>query len=425
MARWEVVYDGLFFDPEPVGQVDALFGRYSEMEKLAFEWATTTATSVPIIEGPPGIGKSSLLATFTDLLLRDDPAPTAKWREIKSMLPERKRIILTLRCTPAMVSPSDLFVALNELLDGWTNQQDPRSTHWRFGSTSVEANLPFISVATSLERVPGETRSDRVLAARLRALIERGVEEVVVVIDEAERLSWHEDILEVVRNFTVPQIRFILGVRDFVSSRLGDSRESNYRWPGWIRLGPLTRADIREIFTRAQFRLDQQDVRWEVTPELITAVEEEAGGEPWFPQMVGHVLIRQIRGRVYEQFEVGVRGPKVLVRSSLSDFQRAKRDVVELRLRGSHEVVYLEAVGRSAQRELALRALANHVEREIGALAIREIGVSLGFSVSEHVSMLVKRGVLVRTRSRGVEFASHQFRVFARLNAPVNFPTDW
>jgi hypothetical protein len=413
----------LFSPVSPIESRRALLGRERELRDIVLA-ISSTDRAVPVVTGPPGMGKSSVLLTVGGMLFQDTGAA-----DFEALLGALKRVAVYCRCDPDLSGPADLARKINETLDEAVMSGN-KTRHDISRSYHVEASIPFVRLSSdwtfNAPSTPAVSEEDG-LVRRLRQLRRDGVDEVVILLDECEQLPWLTSVLAYIRRLDGMGCRFLLGVRDHVAYSIADPSQGDYRWPTFVPLEKFSREEVRGVFRRAQLILSQFGVRWEVLPEVITDIYGNSGGQPWYVQMVGSELIKDPTKPIERLLMDGVasRDTAQTFRSDIRSFERAEQAVRRKHLSGLHAGSYDRMCGRSAAREEFLRTMAFYPHTLIPYEFVRWIAKGRVEGAVRMLNDLCRSGVLVRNEAaQSVEFANHQLRVYCRLRRSLHQGID-
>jgi hypothetical protein len=422
LASQFVQLSEIFLPDRPVDDARYLVGREKELRALMVGFESSPA-GVPILVGPPGIGKTSLLHMMRQVLVGFPEV--LEERQLVSVEPKnRRRFVILVRCDRDFTDEESLSKSIVENLMRAVAER-PQRRAFSLRGFEVEASVPLLRGKATWERsTAGEGSWLQTLSSRLGELTEDNVvDEVVLMLDECEQLPWVERLLEFTRDFHLGETRFFLAIRDHAARRIASASNGDYRWPSWIQVNHLSFHDMEAFFHDAEGRLQALGITWSLDPEALAYIAQHSGGEPWYLHMVGHELIYDDDLRLEE---AGTGSP-VHVRVRLSDVRRAEQKVLRNRLYGLHGQRYLDTVKRASRREEVLRSLAIFDGSLIPSNFVSHIARRRVKSARTIVESLASGPdpVLLREHAENAwYFADHQFRVFCRLTTVVNSGAD-
>lgn len=321
------------------------FGRRAEVATLRRALAQVVEDRRPravIVEGPSGIGKSSLLRQFAAEL------PGA----------DGELVVLSSRCHPQELVP---FKAIDAAVDALAELATGRSDLGTFEPALVQAAVrlfPALSIIPELEGAPASdvARDDPDVRAQgfeaLRTLLARVAARgpVVLVIDDVQ---WDDTdslaaLEAVLRGRGAPPVLLLLGLR----SASGDSAIVR-RLTGPVPLVPVDRLELGPLPTDDVARLaavflGDGDPR-------IQGVVDQSEGNPFLVCELARYLAARPRESSVRDVDV-----KELVAARLRELapaERAALDVVALAVRPLAVASALEAAGLGADAHTAVLAL--------------------------------------------------------------------
>ncbi len=417
---------GAIFSPEnPVEDPEALFGRESELREILVELGASS-TTVPVIIGPPGIGKSSILAMVRQVLTGFDDVLGQKG--LSDCRPKQvNRLVIRSRCSKGLSTGEKLSRSILDMI------------HSSLGTSTVEkkfqmrgfdlhASVPIASVGASWEAVEHKRRrrATEELVELTRRVASDIDGEVVIMLDECEQLPWLSELLDYTRRFDEVDCRFVLALRDHSSHKLAKGADGDYRWPKAVDVRRLTRPEVEAMFGRATRMLNEVGIAWTLSTEAFNYVNHHSRGEPWYLQMIGWELIFDESKRM--ESRVGSEGPE-RVRVGMDDVREAEKRMLNSRLRGLHAEMYQILTKRAPKREELLRAMAIFPETVIPyeyIELIRSRRIPTAFRILSEMIEHEPDPVFINVDGRlnVCEFADHQFRVYCRLAEANNGGAD-
>jgi hypothetical protein len=417
--HWRDV-SAVFLPEAPVTDPRGLIARRDEIRQLLE--ATSRDNAIPVVAGPPGIGKTSVLNVARSILI----GFTEGLADLQLQFYEPEavpRLVLWVRCDREMANSDDLARKVLLYLHTATELVPAQSTY-RIREFSVEGTLPLASLKAAWERRPNDapSASDELSAWLSRFSLDANAE-VIIMLDECEHLTWLPELFAFVRRFEEMGTRFVLALRDYAVYRLRSGPYGDYRWLDEISLDRLTSTEIDEFFSRAIRRLSDLGVNLLIDPVVISSVESRSAGEPWYLQMIGAELLSQQAAKLGSAFPAA--GSPILFSVRHSDFEIAEVQLVERRLRGVYGQMYSAVVQGAPRREEVLQALAAFPETIIPDGFVTFIGQKRIKAVRRIIDALSGWSplpILIRSAAPvpGLEFQSHEFRVYCRVGRVVD-----
>jgi hypothetical protein len=409
---------GEIFSPDqPIEDPSALFGRKEELRELMISFNMSLAT-VPVIVGPPGIGKSSLFAMLHQTLAGD--LTILESNALSAYQPQpKRRLVIIQRCSRTMMTETALSSAITDNIARGVVEKS-KGRKFKLRDFELGGSVNFLSAKASWERTEDKKAGD--LPDRFNAIIAEGdADEIVVLLDECEQLPWIERLLDWTRDFSLSGTRFCVAVRDHAAHRLTSAQHGDYRWPRRIAVRPLTDTEITALFYRAAQFLHSYGVNWSINPEALNYVALHSGGEPWYLQMIGSELIADPNIDILSRIAAG-HGP-INVSVVRLDVVNAERRVLENRLLGLHAQRYNDLVARAPKREELLRSLAKFPAGVIPADYVSDIQKFRIPGMKRVIDSLISEPdpVIIRVANgRAWQFSDHQFKVYCRLIEPLH-----
>lgn len=418
---------GQIFSPDrPVDDPDALFGRNQQLRELLISLGSTHR-GVPILVGPPGIGKTSILR-FAQQVLVGYP-DVLESLDLLQCAPEPvDRLVIMLRCDSSMKSADDLSASIMEHI-GRAFREPPHIKKFSIKRFDLEGTSPFAKGAASWERVESPITSPYSdLVQRISALRrDRAVGEIIFILDECEQLPWLDTLLDYTRDFDDHGCRFILAVRDHAADGVANPARGDYRWPDWIELPRLKRPDIRALYERAEKQLASLHLNWSITSEAVGYIDRHSAGEPWYLQMIGHELIYDDSLRLETRLAGDTSEERLSVRVGLNEVRRAEAQMLKSRLRGLHRARYVSLTAGAPKREEMLRAFAHFPDTLIPVDFVSHVRRRRIGSASHILGALsqAKDAPIVHVKGMtAYQFSDHQFRVYCRLSRATSDAID-
>jgi hypothetical protein len=275
------------FTPSDIAATpDQFFGRERELQSIE---ASLPVGSV-LIQGPIGIGKSSLLARALDMVAADacDTRIVVADREVQT-------------------GEAAARLVLDSLVD---LQDEPR------GAFRMKLGLKFLpgvepNIEVESKAAAKDQREGRYLAA-LKKILEADYKRrqaaarrlLVIGIDEADKAA--APIARLLRSVWthcqqvgVPDVRFVIaGVsplhQDMLREDFGIERAFNRA----VTLAPMRDTDTHELlvakFTSVLSDAQRRDIPLRLDPEVIDRIAEVSGGHPHIVQLLGsHIIQRE------------------------------------------------------------------------------------------------------------------------------------
>lgn len=396
-------------------------GRTSELQSLA--WALQSHGVQIVIYGNRGVGKSSL-AHQLDLLSRG--ASEVADRLADPPLEPLDFLTVYFRCDDSITSIPRLLLRLlsdNDALAAWV----PFRVVERQGSTETQGKFD-VKVLSLSDKAGGsitekaeELESDivSVFQNAINTILETGVAQngILLIIDEFDRIRDRSGLASLLKVQAAKDTKFALvGVATTVQELILE-HESVARQlaDGTVHVPPMSRAEMEEIFDRAENYLENRFRFLRDSREWIISI---ARGHPFYVHLVGkHALLKAIERGLNEVTA-----------------QLAKEALGDIALKGSapiQESLYKTSIGHSYVREVVLKAFASVEDLEIHTTELyaelaRRLNVDPS-AISVYVGHLAspKYGsVLEKTRDRYYRFTDSLFKAYAAARPHQLKPGD-
>jgi energy-coupling factor transporter ATP-binding protein EcfA2 len=420
----------IFTADKPVEDPRALFGRSAELREVLIAYESSSS-GIPVLTGPPGIGKSSLLVMLRQILV-GSPLVLDRHGLGTYQPASKRRLVIIQRCDSSMLDEDALSLAILRNVDRAILE---RPEHERFVLRGFElsASVKFATVKGSWERSAATcplTESPTLrLATRLEALTLSDINEISILLDECEQLTWLERLMDYTRNFHQGEVRFCIATREHAAHKIANSSSGDYRWPKRVPIGPLPAVQIKLLFDDAAAKLRTLGVRWVISPEAMNYIEVHSGGEPWYIQMIGDALLfdptLDLPTRVAtlaEQLTMAT------ITTGRNEVMQAEQRMLVRRLLGLHAERYQQLVQRAPKREELLRALAKFpgsvIPKEY-VNTIRRSRIAVARKVVDDLTQSLDPVLVVIQPGLLWQFAEHQFRVYCRLVKEYNSGVDY
>ncbi|MCP3882802.1 MAG: AAA family ATPase, partial [Sulfitobacter sp.] len=378
---------------------------------------TDDGQGIPVLTGPQGIGKTSLLNVLSQLLLADVLSDQYKSLGLTGFAPPSvPRIVHWVRCDHTLVTPT----ALSErMLDEFARLAESPAEETTSASPeySVSAAVPVRRVATAARDIGSG------IDGLVRSLTDQADEvngEVVLMLDECEHLPWLEDLFGFVRRFPRSKVKFVLAMRGHALDSFRRSRYDNFRLPHGIDLPGLEEAEngqISSFFEQKVAALKAAGVDFYIDPAALALIVRKSGGEPWYLHMLGNELLKGSSDTIMDDLRLGNRHEVIVDTESV---RAAERAVAATYLHGLYTSQYRTLCGRAPKREEVLRAIAQLQEPTVSSEFVAHMRIERGGDPAEIMRRLAEdHGVLERD-GRSWRFTNHQFRVYCRLAVPCH-----
>lgn len=396
-------------------------GRAGELQSLAR--ALESEGVQIVIYGNRGVGKSSL-ARLLDRMARGD-------QEVIDRLaspPHELFDFLTIwfSCDDSVDSIPRLLLRLlsdDAALASWVPFKVVEAEGT--GSVSGKLDVKVVSIqgtkSGSIKHAAQELETDvvSVFNNALDNLARSGVATggILIIIDEFDRIRDRSGLASLMKTLAPIGVTFALvGVASTVQELITE-HESVARQlsDGSIRVPPMSRGEMHEIFNRAEALLEGGQ---KFLPEAREWIIDVARGHPFYVHLIGkHSLLKAIE------------------RGDTDISEEAARDALrEIALKGSapiQEATYKTAIGHSYTREFILKKFAEDENDEIHTTDLyAQIAKQLGIepnAVSVYVGQLGsdKYGrVLEKTRERYYRFRDSLFKAYAAARPWQLEPSD-
>ena len=373
--------------------------------------------SIPLLTGPQGIGKTSILTVLGQALAGFEHVLEAFQLEWYALRPANRLVIWT-RCDHLLTTPEQLA---NRILEGIARsiQVAPESRAFALREFSITAKAPIGEVAATWERAQGpDATAERNLVSLFDQLgAELGVV-TYIMLDECEKLPWLSELFGFVSRFDHERVQFVMAMRDHAVTAFERGPYSGSRWPKQIAIRRLSEEGMRAFFADAAVRLRSAGVHLLLDPLAFSEIAQVSDGDPWCLQLLGHQLLAGASEEIRRQMQ----NPPATIPVGLSAVHAAGREVVRTRLASAWGGLYADLSDRAPRREEVMRAMATFPGTVIPAGFVRHLRSFRGGQPQRTVDSLVRAQVLVPVEgpTAGWEFVSHQFRVYCRLAEASN-----
>lgn len=409
----------IFTPDSPVEDADRLIGRREELRGLLAALAEHRE-SVPVLCGPPGIGKTSLLNICAQVLVGFDGSLESMGLS-QFRLRDAPRLVLWVRCDHRIATPSALAsIILEQLRSAVASNPEARTFHVR--EFSVKSSVKFLEVAATWDRNASAPRDspERELGVLLSQLTRDSGITTYIMLDECEHLPWLDEMVGFMRQFEAPGVQFLLAMRDYAVDFFRTGPYDDYRWPILIDVARLDDRRVKEFFASAEQKLSMVGVRLDLNPRAFSEIFRVSLGEPWYLQMIGSELLLARSEQIVDQLN---REGECRMVVTGEQVRAAEQALIRKRLQPSFGGLYLAVTTGASRREEVLRTIAAVPDTVITPQLLSFLKRHRGGDPRRVVERLTSRNfgpVLVPSRSiiGGWEFASHQFRVYCRLAEP-------
>lgn len=325
---------GEVFSPDaPIQDPRALVGRRTELRDLLAGYASG-ASCVPVLVGPPGIGKSSLLGMVRQVLVGFPEVLEANG--LSHCAPSNiNRLAIEVRCNSDLVSEDSLSQEIVGQLNRIFDRANPRK-RYQVRAVDATATVPFVKVKATWEASASTVGdSTSALTSRLAECRSEQIQEFVILLDECEQLPWLKRLLDFTRRFDAESCRFVLALRDHSAHELADPRRGDYRSPRHVQVGRLKRPEVEAVFERGSLLLSDLGITWGLQPEALTYIASHSAGEPWYLQMIGQELLLDPQAKLETRVTSSTTTQPAILRVNLDDVRRAEVRMRAKRLSGA------------------------------------------------------------------------------------------
>jgi len=385
---------------------------------LAVADALQTEGSVPLIFGDRGLGKSSLAVQSQLIAMGDDTLLRHLGAESHVIPPERAFITVFVACSDEIANVDDLLQALiNAAEDVVPSETDGTSASYlvdrsrrtrlslklfetettkRFQNASARLTYENLSLPEKLQRVA-------------RLLSDSFNSPVLFVIDELDRVQDKKGLASVIKRLSTDAMKFVLvGIaQDWSDLMLDHSSLERQATP--IRVPRMKSPELAEVVDLAGRYLTEHGVDIEFTPAARTRLVKISGGFPWFIHVIGQAALVQAIDASHDQVD----DDSVI---------RAMRGLVKNQFAQHFADTYQMAVRDSYQREVVLRAFAEHRNSDIPTSVIypvvRRLGVGNPSIYMGHLCGDPYGAVLMKPGFQGrglVRFRNEMFKQYVFL----------
>lgn len=303
----------------------------------------------------------------------------------------------------AMLADTDRIHGLGRYLDGTIMTQQTTGNSADLGGKVFGIGASSVDSATE-QRVPlrGSGPVDLFRQLTLEIVEKHESWQLVIVIDELERLKNKEGLASLIKTFS--HLRFVLvGIADNFHELVTDHASVERQLSeGVIRLPPMTNLELREIFTKAQSILGESLV---YEADAIDEIVAMANGFPHFVHFIGREA----------GFVTIDRGAQRVTRT---DVASAIKRIVDTNRAARYEDMFLSCVRGSANMEVVLRTFANAAGDEIHTSDVYPLCEAEGVTnTSQYVGGLVSGKILIKTRERYYRFDDELFRTYVKIRS--------
>ena len=401
---------------------NAFAGRVKEIKKLTN--SLYVDNSCPMIFGDKGLGKTSLAAQVARIALGD----VELLRQIglaKLALPKTQRFV------PVKISCSDAIKTKDEILQRIVNTSESyfdleELSHFELNGKQKKKkiNLKIFESETvkNYNKIDHKSYSKLNMEDKLCAIIdtmfENGVNKVLFIIDELDRVEDTKGLANFIKNVSSDSIKFLLvGISQDISSLLSD-HASIERNLVPVKVSRMGNEDLKQIITKALIILESHNLRFEFDKAAVDLLAKSAAGFPWFVHVLGSEALR-------EAWEKGTtkinRAAITLAINELSDNHFAQQFSDD----------YQKAVRDSVQREIVLRLFAEWRDEDIPTSEIYKYarilkvknpsGCKKDLMDEKHGNVLLKKP----GHTRGiVRFRNSMFKRYVNMRSSVYVDAD-
>ncbi len=347
----------VFLPDSPVTEAADLIGREETVQRLLTKLAGDPM-AVPVLVGPPGIGKTSVLNIVRSALQGFDEVLDEL--QLGNFRPApHNRLIVTLSCSPSIADKDELS---RRVLRWLRHSADaaPTQRRYKVREFSAEANLGLASLKATLDAVEKpDAGSSEQLVRLLESYASEQEADVIVVLDECEQLPWLEELFGYLRSFDAAGVRFMLAMRDHAEERLRSGPDGDYRWPSDVVVKRWGEQDVRAFFDRAADKLAEDHIRWIPDPTVVSRILRLSAGEPWYCQMIGSEILEAQADSLLSTVNDS---DEAILRVTANELNSAEQALIDSRLRGTYAQLYTSVAARAPRREEVLRCLARFPE---------------------------------------------------------------
>jgi hypothetical protein len=391
----------IFRPSSPVTAPEQLVGRTAEIRRLME--LLNTDDAIAVLNGPPAIGKSSILAVLEQVLAGYGPV-------LDQMgIPEVDRqvcgaLVVRLEAVPEWKSVEDIVDPVMTQLADLVARPGRRWT-----GTSLVAKIGVFGTGAEakFERPAVEPSPLAPIVEIGRAQVEQGRPPIVLILDEVELVAdpsgFVLDICRAARRSV--GLKIILGARDYSLTGLMRQDHAGARQMRSLEVPHLSDADLRAILANG---LDLVEAVWKAVPMDQTAVNQvvdKAMGEPWYIQTIGAAIVNRA---VNLPEDADLRVSQQVIRS-------IEFDAISSSL-GFMRGVYERATAGAPRRADLLQALAKFPHSVIPDSYVRVVGQRIRKPL-DHVNRLqaIQPDPVLVPADGGVRFASSQLRTYCRV----------
>ena len=402
----------VFLPESPIKDGSDLVGREASLKAILSK-LSGDSSAVPVLVGPPGIGKTSILNIVKDVLLgfEEDLGSLG----LSAFAPPRiNRMVIGFSCSSDVEGEAELSLRILSLLRSIQADPDRRQT-MRLKEATIELSVGPLGAEAVFDRIAiSEAPATQALGEFINDYAYESDGEVVIVLDECEQLDWLSELLAYIHRFPQSSVRFILAMRDYAEIRLRSGRDGDYRWPSDVLVTRWRETEIREFYEGIANKLASIGVTWVTDPTAISRIHRLSAGEPWYCQMIGYEVLMRQASKLLDG--TGDR----TVRVTGDELNHAESELIKSRLRGAYTHQYALVAAGAPRREELLRAMASYPDTLIPLNFVTFAAGGWIKTARSIVSKMVEwepEPLLLRVEGPVVyyQFVSHQFRVYSRL----------
>lgn len=373
---------------------DYFAGREKELRSL-FE-AVTVEGSAVVVYGDRGIGKTTL-ARFAQAALGGDERAAELGRMTLSYLAPERFVSFWVECDQRCENFNDV---LRKLLRRPGEMTAARSKVQALPAPKLDYDANDWELETAFR--------DWIEAVRHQY----SVEEVVIFIDEFDRLPDKRHVGEIAKN--ADGFKFVIvGVGEVIEDLVAD-HQSVARIIQTVRLPALSSSEVAALFTRAGDRSAQQNgsPRLSFSSSFVDRAFADSGGFPYLIQLIGYQAVRALGDITNSNKEIKLnikhydRGIDLMFSSRLAELS----DHVTVEIRN--------ALAHSKRAFGILKEIADaDVEGVHSVDLLRRLNSDLRVGYYDTLDQLVESGVLHRNAAdeKQIGFGSPMTRLLVRL----------
>ena len=410
-----------FVPNEAIDDPGRFAGRHDQVRALTH--ALHEDSSVPLVYGDRGLGKSSLARQVARIarggreLLEELELPDLCLGD------DEIYIVFKVECVSDMGGFDEVLQLLVNRMVAFANETglDRQVTSGK--STELLIGAPGISTKSTREY---KSRLEKI--ARSRSTVGEefvGIAELIgewyqrrllFIVDEFDKLPTSQGAAEFIRSTSNQAIKFlIVGIASSHSTLLV-GHHSILRQLKAVEVPRMREDELQDIIERVEGYLAERGILLRFSASAKKLLVSNATGFPWFIHVIG-------RSALTETHEDG----RTFVESA--DVERAVEGLVSNAMAQHYQDQYLQAVRASVPREKLLRSLARVEERDVPTKKIYaklrvdgvvQASVYLGHLLSEQYGAVVHRPEF---QTRGiVRFSDEMFKQYVRMRQAINYP---